>query len=110
MLCSTPELTALNRIQERLRLCLTFSLLTPHRVATTGLVNLPEKLSMGDEFLIIGQQYRQFNARQVDLHDAATGIFSRSDIDQQGFLPTRQIYIDVSQQFGVEQRAVQGPS
>src|SRR5665647_564666 len=108
MLCSTPELTALNWVQEESRLCPTFGLISPHCLGATGLINLLENILMVSTFLLVGEQHRQVDACQVNRHSAAALAVCRTDIDQQSFLPARQVDIDIGQQLGIEQSAVQG--
>src|SRR5674476_477194 len=107
MLCSTPELTALNRVQEERRLCPTFRLITPHSPITTGLINLLENSLMISTFLLGGEQHRQVNAGQVNRHNASARAVCRPNIDQQCLLSARQVDVHVSQQGRIEQGTVQ---
>src|ERR1035437_8789270 len=91
MLCSTPELTALNRVQEERRLCPTFRLITPHGPITTGLINLLENSLMISTFLLVCEQHWQVNAGQVNRHNASARAVSPPDIDQQCLLSARQV-------------------
>src|SRR5674476_30482 len=107
MLCSTPELTALNWVQERRELCPISRPTTPHGPIATGLINLLENRLMISTFLLVCEQHRQVNAGQVNRHNASARAVSRPDIDQQCLLSARQVDVHVSQQGRIEQGTVQ---
>jgi hypothetical protein len=60
-------------------------------------------------FLVVGPQHRQVKAAQIHRHNGSNiALCRRIGLDQQGILAAREVDVDVGQQFGIQQGAVQG--
>jgi len=111
MQCSTPELIALETLfpyQGSLKLYTKFSgHQLPDGFSSTGLVELTEDILVRSHFLRIGFEHRELDTAQVELLDHNAGFLRRTALHEQGILPARHVDVNIRQQLGIQQSAVQ---
>ena len=112
MLCSTPELTALFRIN-RFLFCVCCEAsdysnifganLAEQSFSVAGLVQLQQHLFVNSQFLLRSGEHRQLELPQVDGGHLALLRLVARHVDQQRILATGEVDVDVGQQLSVEQ-------